>query len=34
MAFIELSVQKSIDEIKALRMNKPLSDPEEFYVDQ
>lgn len=34
MAFIEFSVQKSINEIEALRMNRPLSNPEEFYVDQ
>lgn len=34
MEFIQLSVKKSIDEINALRMNKPLSNPEEFYVAQ
>ncbi|MEG0905180.1 MAG: hypothetical protein RR915_03190 [Cellulosilyticaceae bacterium] len=34
MAFIQLSVQKSISEINALRMNEPLSNPEEFYVSQ
>ncbi|MHC1747107.1 MAG: hypothetical protein AB9856_01800 [Cellulosilyticaceae bacterium] len=34
MEFIQLSAQKSIDEINALRMNKSLSNPEEFYVAQ
>ena len=34
MAFIHFSVEKGITEINALRMNKSLGDPEEFYVKQ
>ncbi|MEG0388615.1 MAG: hypothetical protein RR582_09830, partial [Niameybacter sp.] len=32
MAFIALSIQKSIEAITALRMQMPLNDPEAFYV--
>lgn len=32
MAFIELSVQKSVEAILAIRMNQKLADPEEMYI--
>lgn len=34
MEFIQLSVQKNINEINDLKTNKSLSNPEEFYVTQ
>ena len=34
MAFINLSVQKGMHEINALRRHEQLGDPEEFYINQ